>query len=79
MPDDILAYPNPAVDLVNIVFPKAGRYEITLLDSKGLQDSHTESNARKCVLNIPRLEAGIYCIRIADDQHVETKEFLVRR
>ena len=79
MPDDILVYPNPAVDLVNIVFPKSGRYEITLLDSKGRQDSHTESNARKYVLNISKLEAGIYYIRIADDQRVETKELLVRR
>jgi hypothetical protein len=76
---NMLIYPNPAVDLVNILFLKTGRYEITLLDNRGRQELHTTINGDKLALNISGLEPGIYYIRSSHDQHAEMKKILVRK
>jgi hypothetical protein len=76
---DMLVYPNPASDLVTVLFPKTGRYEVSLSDSRGRQELHTTINADKLVLNISGLEPGIYYIRWNHDQHAQIRKLLVHK
>ncbi len=71
----IAIYPNPATDNVMIVFPSAGSYEVTLLNSNGqIMKNPVLINGNKLALNVSALKAGIYFIHINHDDTSETKK-----
>jgi hypothetical protein len=75
----IIVYPNPATDKISISFPKAIRYEISLITISGQIVHRYSANDTDIDLNVSELSAGIYFINISDGTNSETKKIVVKR
>ncbi len=82
--ENIRIYPNPAKDQVNIELDRMDNnsYQVTLLNQLGQAiksiDSGSSQNAIKLELNVSKLNAGIYFLRI-ENQHMNYSHKLIVR
>jgi Secretion system C-terminal sorting domain len=77
---EISVYPNPATDHITISLTAAGNYKITLLNSNGqLMIKPVLTTGGPTVLNVSRLNAGIYFIQINRDGQNDTRKILINR
>ena len=65
---NVVVYPNPASDIINLRFdsPLEGEITVTLLDSQGklVKSDMIESTMLEKQLNLQDLPAGIYYLRL---------------
>ncbi len=82
-PLDIVAFPNPAIEIVNIQFPdlesSTTSYHIQLFDSSGKQliQKKVEAEANTTTLNIQDFPSGLYTVCIIDQRGNKTIKELV--
>jgi hypothetical protein len=77
---DIAVYPNPVQGLLNINLGKTnGVSEITVLDMKGVQMTRTRISQLNTQINMGKLPAGIYMIRVTDASGKTSKMKVVKQ
>ena len=78
---DVVIYPNPATDKLNVSLPKGGdAKKITLHNFVGKEVANYNVTSENISLNIKDIPAGMYYIRVADAQGrvIQTKRFTHR-
>jgi hypothetical protein len=75
----ISIYPNPVSYSLTVQLAAGGKYDISLLDQSGqtLKTIHQAGSSPE--INVSDLVNGIYFLRIANANHVEMREVVVRR
>ena len=63
---NVIAYPNPVKNLLNISMITAGN-DITLFNSKGEQVMRTEATGVNSQLDVSKLAAGLYLVKISKE------------
>jgi Secretion system C-terminal sorting domain len=77
---EISIYPNPATSQILITFPSIGNYEVALLNINGqIIYNPVHVNSNKFLLNVSKLETGIYFIHIHYGEIFETKKLIICR
>ena len=68
--NDLLLYPNPANETINIAFNGVGQklYSICLFDGFGRMVLKNVTNNNKFAMNISNLQAGIYIVNVIDSK-----------
>ena len=75
---DILAYPNPVKDFLTIASKKEMHgADIHVFDVHSTEIYHSRMNGSKTLLNLSFLPAGMYFIRISDEQN--SKAFKIHK
>jgi Secretion system C-terminal sorting domain len=75
---DITVYPNPATSLIRIIFPTAGRYEVSLLNLSGqIINNTTLTTSDNLVLNVSGYKPGVYFVRIIHEGITKTKKLII--
>ncbi len=76
---DVSIYPNPGKDRVIIDLPKIfGKIHVELLDTLGKSVLTKEkSNVNKIILNVHKLESGIYLIKTLADSKTTTSKLII--
>lgn len=69
-------YPNPAVDFMTIDAPKADRIEI--INYMGQIMRVIEGTGRKVQIGVQDFDAGIYFIRVSENDEVSTKKVVIK-
>lgn len=79
--NDILVYPNPANDKLNITLPYSEyrNLEYQIFNAKGMlvMQNNTVNAGEVFSINISELPAGAYIIKFIDNDGVSTKKFIV--
>ena len=76
---DILVYPNPAANQLNISLSSDELLDLTLLDVNGKTVlSRTISNFSN-TLDISRIDAGLYFLRIGNNQNYSTTKIQITK
>jgi hypothetical protein len=75
----ISIYPNPVSYSLTVQLAAGGKYDISLLDQSGqtLKTIHQAGSSPE--INVSDLVNGIYFLRIANANHIEMREVVVRR
>ncbi|MGB1041611.1 MAG: T9SS type A sorting domain-containing protein [Flavobacteriales bacterium] len=79
---DILIFPNPATDKVNIRFNQTGNFTVLLFDISGnrvlSKEINIENEASESSLDIENLSSGVYLIKIIkkDGKEIEVKKIM---
>lgn len=68
----MLIYPNPTSDKVNIEWPEGGAATISVINLEGQVLIHNQFSGIKTELNIANLTAGIYLIEIKGEKLLQT-------
>lgn len=72
-------YPNPATDLINIVFDKNAEYSVRIMDISGKVIYTNSVNAERLVISENSMVSGIYFVQIIDaDNNSITKKLIVK-
>ena len=79
----VKVYPTPARDVINVVLPdaidnKEAIVSIHSMDGKLLQSTKL-SGATSMQLNVSKLSAGVYTLRIASKKHVVNKVITIAK
>lgn len=69
-------YPNPAVDYMTIDAPKADRIEI--INYMGQVIEVMEGTGRKVQISVQNFDAGIYFVRVSENDQVSTKKVVIK-
>lgn len=64
---DLLVYPNPSNDQVNILFGESGTYQIQMLDLRGEILQSETLKGKELEIKVADLSAGIYLLQISGD------------
>ncbi len=86
-PFELVLYPNPASEFLEVsleISEPADRLEIELLDAMGKQLHYAQfidvgMGTFQRSINLTRLPAGMYTVRITDGKSVESRAFAVKR
>jgi hypothetical protein len=71
-------YPNPATDLINIVFDKQGEYNVRIMDISGKMVYMNQVNADRLIIDNTMM-SGVYFVQIIDtDNNTVTKKLVVQ-
>jgi len=72
-------YPNPATDLINIVFDKQGRYSVRIMDISGKMIYSNQINADRLIISDNAMVSGVYFVQIIDSEdNTVTKKLVVK-
>lgn len=75
---DIIIFPNPAYDLLNVKLNNSNANTITILNLEGKELFHKKVNNQLMELEINGLENGIYFLKIRMDDKVLVRKFVKR-
>jgi hypothetical protein len=71
-------YPNPATDLINIVFDKQGEYNVRIMDISGKMVYMNQVNADRLIIDNTMM-SGVYFVQIIDaENNTVTKKLVVQ-
>ncbi|MEX2485380.1 MAG: M4 family metallopeptidase, partial [Brumimicrobium sp.] len=76
---DLLIYPNPANQVLNVELPHTTEENIQVLDMTGKMVKSFKNNNRVFKTDIRSLEEGMYIIRFRFDGQVVNKRFIVQK
>lgn len=72
-------YPNPANDVINILFDKNAQYSVRIMDISGKLIYTNSVNAERLVISENKMVSGIYFVQIIDaDNNSVTKKLIVK-
>jgi hypothetical protein len=72
-------YPNPATDVINIVFDKNGEYLVRIMDISGKTVYTNQVNADRMILSGNEMVSGVYFVQISDNlNNTITKKLVVK-
>ncbi|WKN46284.1 T9SS type A sorting domain-containing protein [Tunicatimonas pelagia] len=74
---DVLVYPNPSNQQINLSFNKKGTYHIELMDKQGQVVAEQESMNGKESIDVSALSEGLYYLRICLGSAVLTKKVFI--
>ena len=75
--DELLIYPNPVGDNLNLEirnFDQSKKYKLVIYDSMGRKVKNYIINENNSSINISSLSTGIYIIAISDEKKMITKK-----
>lgn len=75
---DLIAYPNPVIDLISLQFPDNERWSISVLDVFGKLVFQTQRNAQNTVVDMSDFSAGTYVLHAESNSRTATK-LIVKR
>ncbi|NEN22828.1 T9SS type A sorting domain-containing protein [Cryomorpha ignava] len=70
-------FPNPASNLLNIYFPTRGSGQVTVFDLSGKMLLNEIYFGEQMQVDVSDFPSGMYLIRVADDEKVAVKKFVV--
>ena len=74
--DDMLIYPNPAQDIINVIFSSDDNTNIIIYNAYGAVVKQVNNNTDKHEINISDIPQGIYFITCTNGDQVQTKRFI---
>jgi hypothetical protein len=79
--DKVVAFPNPAKDVINLVTDNVNINQITLLDLQGREVLHMYPDANQSYIRIPAgsLSAGMYIAQLQTNEGVVTKKLTITK
>jgi hypothetical protein len=72
-------YPNPATDVLNLVYDHTGEMEVNIFDATGrvvLSSSHRGSGFNRLTLNISSLDRGIFFVKVKAGEATDVLRFI---
>lgn len=77
--NEVVVYPNPANDLVTVVFESSENTTLQILDQNGrlVKQENLSNNAWNHNVNLSDLTSGLYLLRIVNNTGVSTKKLLI--
>lgn len=76
---EMLLYPNPASDIVNVTNPGDGDLTVRFLNSRGVVVKSEVVNEPKAVLDVTSLEEGIYMVETISGSQKMTHKLMIKR
>lgn len=73
---EVILYPNPANEILNIHTPTLEKFEVTILNLNGQFVSHEDFYNTMYEINIKNLETGLYLLKINSQSHQEILRFI---
>jgi hypothetical protein len=74
--DQILVFPNPARDEINVIIPEVGLCKVNILDIKGREIYQRTTTQSENIFDVSSLEKGIYLIEVTSESFSRTIKFV---
>ena len=78
--NNVVVYPNPATDNININLGTVSAAEISIIDLQGRQVSYTKHSGNQLVtLPVSILPNGLYIVRVQSEAGIVTEKISINR
>ncbi len=74
--NDFVLYPNPAIDILNLIFPDDQLRSVSIIDVSGRTIWSGKVEGENAQIDISGLIQGFYMIRVKDNNHSYTNGFI---